>query len=279
MTLSIITINYNNRDGLRKTIESVIAQSCKDFEFIIIDGASTDGGVDVLKEYDRHIDYWSSTPDNGVYNAMNKGVKIARGRYCIFMNSGDTFHDEDVIKNAIGQLQEDGADVVTGGTWLSIGRLVPAPESVSMTFLYAATLCHQSSFIRRKLLLEFPYDESLRYVADWKFWVQTLIYNNCTYSHVKATVSDYDWNGMSTVYYKDVEKEKQRVLQSFLPAKILQDYHKFAIGDNWEDKLYIAIKASRFHGVIYSFNVCLIKFLQMFKKGAFWIKEYPVKLK
>ena len=129
MTLSIITINYNNRDGLRKTIESVIAQSCKDFEFIIIDGASTDGGVDVLKEYDRHIDYWSSTPDNGVYNAMNKGVKIARGRYCIFMNSGDTFHDEDVIKNAIGQLQEDGADVVTGGTWLSIGRLVPAPRS------------------------------------------------------------------------------------------------------------------------------------------------------
>ena len=88
-----------------------------------------------------------------------------------------------------------------------------------------------------------------------------------------------DFDGMSTVYYKDVEKEKQRVLQSFLPAKILQDYHKFAIGDNWEDKLYIAIKASRFHGVIYSFNVCLIKFLQMFKKGAFWIKEYPVKLK
>lgn len=277
--LSIITVNYNNKDGLRKTIESVLSQSCRDFEFVIVDGASTDGGVDVIKEYAGRIDIWSSEPDKGVYNAMNKGVKAAHGEYCLFLNSGDTFYDNDVVKNTIEKLSERGSDIITGGTWLSFGRLVSAPKTVSMAFLYAGTLCHQASFIRRELLLKFPYDETLRYIADWKFWVETLIFHDYTYSSMDVTIANYDWNGMSTVHYKDVDKEKERVLQSFFPVKVLEDYHRFTIGDNWEDKLYIAIKSSRFHALIYSVNVCLIRFMQIFKKGAFWIKEYPIKLK
>ena len=89
MKLSVITINFNNRDGLRKTIESVVNQTYNDFEYIIIDGGSTDGSVDVIKEYADRIDYWVSEPDKGIYNAMNKGIDVAKGEYCIFMNSGD----------------------------------------------------------------------------------------------------------------------------------------------------------------------------------------------
>lgn len=277
--LSIITVNYNNKDGLRKTIDSVLAQTCRDFEFIIVDGASTDGGVDVIKEYAERIDIWSSEPDKGVYNAMNKGVKAAHGEYCLFLNSGDTFYDNDVVKNVIGRLSEGKSDIMTGGTWLSFGRLVQAPQSVSMAFLYKWTLSHQASFIRRKLLLQFPYDETLRYVADWKFWVEALVLHDCSYSPLDVLIANYDWNGMSTVHYKDVDKEKDAVRQKLLPPKILQDYHKFTIGDNWEDKLYIAIKDSRFHGFLYTVNVLLIKFLQMLRKGPSWIAEYPIKLK
>ena len=87
MKLSIITINYNNCDGLRKTIESVIAQTTRDFEYIVIDGGSTDGSVDVIKEYADYIDYWVSEPDKGIYNAMNKGTRAAHGDFLLFLNS------------------------------------------------------------------------------------------------------------------------------------------------------------------------------------------------
>jgi glycosyltransferase involved in cell wall biosynthesis len=89
MKLSVITINYNNAIGLRKTIESVVNQTFRDYEYIIIDGGSTDGSVDVIKEYADKIDYWVSEPDKGIYNAMNKGVAAAHGEYTNFLNSGD----------------------------------------------------------------------------------------------------------------------------------------------------------------------------------------------
>ena len=89
--ISIITINYNNCEGLRRTIESVVNQTCRDFEYIIIDGGSTDGSVDVIKRYADNIDYWVSEPDKGIYNAMNKGIRMATGDYVQILNSGDMF--------------------------------------------------------------------------------------------------------------------------------------------------------------------------------------------
>ena len=106
MKLSVITINYNNRDGLRQTIESVVGQTYRDFEYIIIDGGSTDGSVDVIKEYADKIDYWVSEKDKGIYNAMNKGVAVALGEYCLFLNSGDTLCHPDVL----AQVQKAGTD-------------------------------------------------------------------------------------------------------------------------------------------------------------------------
>ena len=97
MKFSIITVNYNNKEGLRKTIESVIHQTFRDFEFIVIDGGSTDGSDDVLKEYDAQIDYWVSEPDGGIYQGMNKGIKKATGEYLNFMNSGDCFYASNIL--------------------------------------------------------------------------------------------------------------------------------------------------------------------------------------
>ena len=99
MKYSIITVNYNNKDGLKKTIESVIHQSYRDFEYIIIDGGSTDGSAELLKEYSDKITYWVSEPDKGIYNGMNKGIAKATGDYLNFMNSGDCFYADDVLQH------------------------------------------------------------------------------------------------------------------------------------------------------------------------------------
>ena len=115
MKLSIITINFNNRNGLEKTIESVTSQTCKDFEWIIIDGGSTDGSRELVEKKQKYITYWCSEPDSGIYNAMNKGIKKAKGDYCFFLNSGDRLHDKDVMMNVLGEL--DGTDFVSGNVW------------------------------------------------------------------------------------------------------------------------------------------------------------------
>ena len=96
----IITINYNNVDGLRKTINSVISQTFRDFEWIVIDGGSTDGSKDLINQYVEYFSYSISEPDSGVYNAMNKGIKVAHGEYFIFLNSGDYFYDKNVLEKA-----------------------------------------------------------------------------------------------------------------------------------------------------------------------------------
>ena len=112
MKLSIITVNYNDAKGLERTILSVISQTKHNFEFIVIDGGSTDGSIDVINKYERHIDYWVSEPDGGIYQGMNKGLRQAQGEYVNFMNSGDCFHSTDVLER-IFALDTD-ADIITG---------------------------------------------------------------------------------------------------------------------------------------------------------------------
>lgn len=122
MKLSIITINYDNKEGLLKTILSVVNQINHDYEYIIIDGGSNDGSVDIIKDYADKIDYWVSSKDKGIYNAMNKGIDVAKGEYCIFMNSGDTFYDSNTLKLCIPCL--DGTDVLAGDvSWIQGGEI------------------------------------------------------------------------------------------------------------------------------------------------------------
>lgn len=274
MRLSIITVNYNNSIGLLKTVSSIRKQSCQDFEFIIVDGGSKDDSVAIIKQNEDIITHWISEPDNGVYQAMNKGIDLAKGEYCIFMNSGDIFYDSKVIEYVLPLLKE--YDVLTGATWLSFGRLVQAPNDVSMRFLFNQTLCHQSSFIKTSLLQKYKYDENLRFVSDWKFWIQIFVMENvASYKRIDRVISVYDWSGISTIFYQDCDKEKRKVLESFFPQKVLEDYNKFITGETWEDKLYIEMKMSNYHHFFYTINVFIIKFLSFFKKGAFWIKKYP----
>ncbi|MBT8324244.1 MAG: glycosyltransferase, partial [Winogradskyella sp.] len=106
LKLSIITVNFNNAEGLKKTVDSVTAQTWKDFEYIIIDGSSTDGSTEVIKANKNIIDRWVSEPDEGVYQAMNKGISMANGEYLLFLNSGDHFYKDDVLEKFHKELKE-----------------------------------------------------------------------------------------------------------------------------------------------------------------------------
>ena len=178
MKYSIITVNFNNRDGIRKTIESVISQSFHDYEFIVIDGGSTDGSVDVLQEYNDKITYWVSESDGGIYQGMNKGISKARGEYLNFMNSGDCFYSNDVLQ----KIENYGytADIITGRDYhyseeKKQGHASIQPTRMSMITFYTSTLDHQSSFIKRELFRDSLYREDLRLVSDWVFFLEKVV--------------------------------------------------------------------------------------------------------
>ena len=228
--LSIITINYNNRDGLKRTIESVIAQTDNRFEYIVIDGGSTDGSADIIKDNEKSIDYSVSEKDNGIYNAMNKGIREATGEYCLFLNSGDYLYDDNVTANVLPLLS--GEDYITG-------RLKHLPSANSKEFieypplkihgrtLIYFTLAHPSTFIKTNVLKLRPYDETLKIVADWKQMFESLIMNDCTYKPIDILISNYDTAGVSSTNIEILKEERLKVLSEYLPSKVIQEFMDF----------------------------------------------------
>ena len=241
MRYSIITINYNNGEGLRSTIESVICQSCNDYEFIIIDGGSSDDSTNVIKEHAKHITYWVSEKDNGVYHAMNKGVAAAKGDYCIFMNSGDSFHSP-VILNDVVEYTEDiiCGRVIKGNSQESSGH---HKSTISLVDLMRGSLPHQAMFIKRELLVNHPYDERYKILSDWKFCIETLIFDNNSFRNIHAIVADYDTSGISTNSNGLLPKERELILRELFPERILVDYQRLTPVD--DELLDISIKLTK----------------------------------
>jgi len=231
--LSIITINKNNAEGLRKTIESVINQSSKDFEYIIIDGASTDGSLEIIKEFEAKITYWVSELDKGIYNAMNKGIKAAKGEYCQFLNSGDYL----VANTVTGKMLKDVKKCsILYGNMLKImpkGRILfnkKIPVNSFLTF-YNGSLNHSSSYIKRSLFKKYGYyDENLTIVSDWKFFLITIGLNNEKVVYKNIDVSYFDINGISNANNSIIKNERLQVLKEVLPSNILEDYERYAFG-------------------------------------------------
>lgn len=225
MKLSIITVNYNDAEGLERTITSVISQTFTDFEFLVIDGGSTDASVDIIKKYEDKIDYWVSERDGGIYSGMNKGLRQAKGEYVNFMNGGDCFHSPDVL-DKIFALNTD-ADIITG-THSENGLRNVGKGGVTMLDLYKWAIDHQASFIRRELALQHPYDEKYRIVSDWKFFIEALILDNCSFCFTDTIVVDVDMKGISNTNFELDKQEREEVLKELFPDRVLKDYQLLA---------------------------------------------------
>jgi glycosyltransferase involved in cell wall biosynthesis len=224
MRYSIITINYNDKEGLIRTIKSVINQTSKDFEYIVIDGGSTDGSVDIIKQNADHINYWVSEKDKGVYNAMNKGIAQAKGDYLVFMNAGDCFHTPDILE-LMCDYQEDiiCGKVFKGNTTIPSGHCKP---TITLVDLMRGSLPHQAMFIRRELMVKHPYDENYKILSDWKFCIQALVFDNCTFRNSDVVVADYDISGISTNSNGLLPKEREQILKEIFPPRIIADYQR-----------------------------------------------------
>lgn len=280
MKLSIITITYNNRDGLQRTIDSVISQTSHNFEWILIDGNSIDGSKELIENLDNNpnanIAYWCSECDSGVYDAMNKGIREASCDYCIFLNSGDCFYSNDVIERALPLL--DGTDLIYGNTHYVNGEIrLSRNEPDLFSFLYKSCYCHQSMFIKTRLLKEYLYDSSLKIVADWKFYLQTMILSHATFKAIDINISLYDSTGISSTNKELYETEREEVLNQLFPHRMLEDYQNLVYGKTLEDKLYVEIKHSVLHKLMYSLNVLLIRTFTLLSRGSLWAKKYPIR--
>ena len=272
--LSIITINYNNASGLRKTMESVLAQTSKDFEYIVIDGAAPQppkGGVSdraVIESYVNSVEGqengymrcsflssasgrrvgggFFSEPDNGIYHAMNKGIRMAKGDYIHFLNSGDWLVDEHVVEDMLNFLNPLTPSPSPRGEGLGvrcdvlIGNVIAVrPDGkvrykkynpdVSLYTFYRGTIEHTSAYIRRDLFDKYGlYDENLKIVSDWKWYLQVVGLNKASVQFTDRFVTCFDTSGISSTNLQLDKSERRRVLEELLPAAVLADYDKYA---------------------------------------------------
>ena len=273
MKLSIITINYNNAEGLRKTLASVASQTYADIEHVIVDGGSTDGSVEIIREYadneakgerleakgtenskadtpastlytlhltpSAHVVRWISEPDKGIYNAMNKGIRMATGEYIEILNSGDILFDANVTRRMIERLDqinsqgEENMGILYGNMTKvnSQGKVVGKSgyTEYSLRQFYSSTLNHDCAYIRRDLFEEYGlYDEQLKIVSDWKWYLQAIGLGRVKPEYVDIDVTIFDDGGISETNLALRYAERRKVLEEVLPPAILWDYDTHA---------------------------------------------------
>lgn len=212
MKISVVTVCYNSVDTIEKTMLSVLNQTYPDVEYIIIDGGSTDGTVDIIKKYSDKLAYWISEPDKGIYDAMNKGISVATGDYINFMNSGDRFYNNKVISKLLEKI--DTSAIIVYGNWnhnvgASSWIRKPKKESEIKTDMI---LCHQACFINLSYHKINNFDLNFKIAADYNFMYRTLYVEKQKSQYIPLTISDFNGGeGYSVVNPMASLKERFRI--------------------------------------------------------------------
>lgn len=214
--LSIITINYNNLEGLKNTVNSVKEQSFKDYEFIVIDGGSNDGSKEYIESEANHFNFWVSEPDNGIFNAQNKGMEKSNGQYLLFLNGGDIFCHENALKEFLGNPEFEG-DIVYGDYKYEEGEKIFADHLTPYYFM-KTSLPHQSTFFHKKVFQSMGgYDESYAMSADRAFYLKCLLSEEFTFKHIKYPLVLFDLSGVSNSeeFHAKKQEEDKRLHKEF----------------------------------------------------------------
>ena len=239
MLFSIITINRNNSAGLRQTMESVVAQQNCDMEYVVVDGASTDGSVEVIKQYAALPRLkWVSEPDSGIYNAMNKGISMSEGDYIVFVNSGDTLVSPSVMQRLTQALAETGRPAILYGNIIKVwpdGRTLKGKgrkDPFTMFSFYRGTLDHPGTCIRRDLYDTYGMmDETMKICSDWAWFMKAIVFGEEKPVYADIDTVYFDMTGISESSGKVRERlrnERRSVLKKSLPPLVLADYDRYA---------------------------------------------------
>jgi glycosyltransferase involved in cell wall biosynthesis len=225
--LSIITINYNNLKGLKRTVESVVNQTWREFEYIVIDGGSTDGSAEYTESQNDKIDYWVSEPDKGIYNAMNKGIAKATGEYLLFLNSGDHLFSNEVMEESHNFLSLQ--DIIYFNLQVINENekfIKNYPDELSFSYFMKDTLPHPATFIKREVFDTVGfYDESFTIVSDWKFFIESICKFGSSYIRIDKILSTFYFDGLSSSLQNKeiIFREKQVVLELNFSAYIVDN--------------------------------------------------------
>ncbi|PQB03879.1 glycosyltransferase family 2 protein [Aureitalea marina] len=263
-SISVITVNYNNAEGLRRTFDSVAEHKTSDLEYIVVDGNSDDDSLVLIEGATSLIDQWISEKDEGIYQAMNKGIAMAQGEYVLFLNSGDHFTQGLDLTKVFDALDGTGliaCDIHVRGT--GIDYLKEHPETLTFSYLMEDTLAHQSVLIRRELFQEIgSYDESLKITADWKFFMHAIGLHRASYKRLPLVLSYYYLDGISaTGPGSNMRKaERRRVIREEF-AYFYQDYRKLKLMGSNRFKMLTELENSKFARKFNSFMLRLGLFI------------------
>ena len=195
--ITVVTVCYNSADLIEETLKSVTEQNYSNKEYVVIDGASTDGTDQIIDKFIDSIDFYVSEPDNGIYHAMNKAVVKASGDWLIFMNAGDAFVDSEVLQKVANSLSDE-TDVLYGDILTLKNReLILKKSPPKITHMHRMPFCHQAVFTRTSLLRKFPFDEKYALSADFKLFKQ-LKSEEVDFEKIPITITIYDRTGLSS---------------------------------------------------------------------------------
>lgn len=263
--ISIITINFNNKSGLKKTISSICVQSFKDFEYIVIDGGSSDGSQEVIEKYKGNIAYWVSENDRGVYHAMNKGIVKAQGEYLLFLNSGDQLMDETILAQVASKLT---TDIVYGDGLFEMpnGERAPfhIPDALTLDYFSKCSLCHPAAFIKRTLFECYGlYNENNRIVSDWEFFLKVIMVNGIEARKIDLTLAVMDGGGISRIKENAelISREVEDALNRHFPKSVVA-----LLKSNDQLKRELEVLCKKNNQPIYAFMKNLVR--RMVKQGG-----------
>ena len=244
---SIITVNYNDVSGLQKTVESVVTQTHTNFEYIVIDGASQDGSAAYIEKNQHFFAHWISEKDKGVYEAMNKGLRWAKGEYVLFLNSGDFFINESVLEKVARKVDDSKAIYYGNLVFRSAKKefIRTYPKQLEFSYFLKRSLPHPGTFIRRTLFdALFYYSEDYKIISDWEFFIYAICKANVSYQHLEETISVFNLQGMSNNPKNKalIEAEKAKVYQRYFQKEYREAVTHFAANNEKKTKKATGLK-------------------------------------
>lgn len=219
--ISIITVSYNAVASIEATILSVINQTYPNVEYIIIDGGSKDGTIDIIKRYEDKISYWISEPDNGIYDAMNKGLKMASGDWCIFMGADDIFYSSSIL-HEISHLFTDNSKIYYGDVILKSSNIRYMGEISSVYQLCHQNLCHQSIFYPKCIYKNKEYNVNHKIFADYVYNLELYHDNPNSFKYINYIITVFESSGISSNQdeYNRFKKERGKIIKGLFGIKV-----------------------------------------------------------